>query len=222
MQIVQLKDNGREFLKCVLRGGDYLAVGLRDKLPLDQGTWWTFIPDNVDLADLSLKEGGLPDDYTDDLSRPIADLINRFLKSSPDNICVIESKSIPAEILGSWLSRRPEGFRCITTAETTRSAINVKTSEMIPEIGVYGFAMASDAVFEYIYDFIDEAFPFRQIGALTSLGGGEPPVSGSLVEREWLNALASRTQYIFVGAFDGSGWVVWARPGASVASFQTT
>jgi hypothetical protein len=221
MKTIKVQESARAFVKKSLDNGDYFAAALLETLPLDEGTLWTFIPDNVDLSDLSLKEGGLSKfDYTENLSQPVVDLINRFLKLSPDNICVIESTSLPAEMLGSWLVPRPKGFKYITTTETTRSATDVNTGEKLQQIGVYGFAMAPDAVREYIEEFVDQTFPFQEIGALTSLGGGEPPISGSLVKTEWLNALASRTQYIFVGAFDGSGWVVWARAGASLASFQ--
>lgn len=173
MKEIELHQEGLRFVRSVLQGGDHLAQAMLRTLPLEEGRVFTFLPDEVDPDLISLEQGGLSQfDYDDDLKAPLIGLISGFLQSFPDNMAVIEATSLlPQQLLG-WAAHVPAGSRYFTTESTARKSSDVGM------IGVYGFMGAGQADAASLDDFIDEAFPFRQVGALTSVPEGKPPKPG--------------------------------------------
>jgi hypothetical protein len=210
MRKVKLNQSGVDFLRSALSAGDYLAE-LLNTLPLEEGAVYTFLPNGADPAQLSLAAGGLSQiNYVDDLQRPIEQLILNFLRSSPENVAVIEATSIEKEKLSSWLANTPVDFKYFTLNRTRRTAKDPVTQTTLDQVGVYGMLMADQAKLSYVKDFIEEAFPFQKIGMLSSSAEAKFPHVGQEVEMEWLRRLAARAQYIFASAYDGAGMVVWS------------
>lgn len=204
MKPVVLGSSGLEYLQSVLRTGDYLATYLAG-LPFAGGQTFTWAPDEVQPSEISLVDGGLSRfDFCEDLWSPVIDMVDEFLRRSPQNLAIVESAGVSPQIQPSALASVYPALRFITLDTSRHKA------EGTPQRGVYRYLTGTESSPENVSTLIDAAYPFHPVLALTSVEDMENIASGKLVDKGTLRALALRAQTVVVGAYDGDGVVVWS------------
>lgn len=157
-------------------------------LPLEAGSTFTFAPASADPAQLSrFRESLLGGIGT---YEAVAAFAMSYLSGSHDRCLVFSdvfvSKGDP------WLR---ESFVQYVTCGNE----------------VYHFVPARNATEEAILQTIDNAKGYVTNGILTSSPFVPQMHSGDELDQTQLQAMAAATEYILVEAYDGEGFVIWAR-----------
>ena len=207
---------GREALDYVtycLQNGKTLAKFLLDRRDLDQGIVSTFLPPAVPLDEINQfhRGGKFPTPPEAEWIRtrdsvivpiPINDShlverVRRFLLAGRDSFCIMEDFN--ARPTDSCLRRRSTSF------VTFRDEVYVFLSSASCGNGPIERALKET-----------RSIPFS-LGTLTST-----PADGSIILGDkmdltvgQLRALAERTEMLFVGAYDGEGYLIWDKPRSS-------
>lgn len=195
------------YVESVLSEGHTLAKLLLQRFKPQVGTVFILSPDPLDSSQVlqfdsghfpqepvSATIGGLPGSMS-----PIADSDDEFtrliceLLEAPDSVCLIEN--FLARAGDPWLQRAKS---CVVTHESE----------------VFHAVFSEDHTQDKIADAIREArgIPvfIGVVGRLTSETAGfiqkEKAVTASALE-----SIAETARLVFVGAYDGEGFVLWAR-----------
>jgi len=198
---------GARYLTHILTQGHTLAKFLLQSVTPQVGTISILSPDPLDPSQLlqfdyghfpqdpvSATIGGLPGTIS-----PVADSDDEFigliseLLEAPDSVCLIENSSSRAG--DPWLRR-------------AKSCVVIHGSE------IFHAAFYEDHTEDKIADAIREA---RGIPILVGAVGRITSETAEAVQREKvittgaLKSVAETARLVFVGAYDGEGFVLWAR-----------
>jgi hypothetical protein len=207
---------GLSFFQSFLEGGSYLARAA-SKLVEPGDDIVTWLPENVDLQDVSLAEGwnrhGIPN--LEDLWRPLEDITHRFLNESPHHVALVEAAynhplaGVPELIQSCSKFAEFSYFSCesIVGDETSGTLQNKQA------VDVFGYLTGCGQSSETVSEFIEQAFPYHQIIALISNTTAPIVKSGSQVDKSYPAQLAHFAHYLAIGAYDGSGVLLWTRSG---------
>jgi hypothetical protein len=206
-----------EFLRTFLREGNLLgqeAAGFPE-----DGSVVTWLPDDLEFADVSLREGlGLEGPPTENIWSPLLDLTLRFLRADPTHIAIAEAWTERASILPDWIRFNgfDQDFSYFVCEGSSHRLFHPETRvEYTDLVTVYGFLSGTEATAGQVSELIDAAFPFHEIYLLTSLLDGKTIEPAASLEKSDLRTLASQAEHIAVGAYDGSGVVLWSRNSGS-------
>ncbi len=201
---------GIEFVRERLRHGDLLAAALL-KLPIEQGEAYAFLPEGVDLKEISLQEGGLSRYASgDDVRTPIIQLAEEQLRS-PCNLAVAETMTISENELPDWFAART-AFPVFMARPSLIRMVDPVTRQLLPQTGVFGYLSSGNGTRERIKNLIDFSGPLPiWLVVLTSWPPDETIVPGQRVEVDFLGRLADRASHIVLGAYDDEAFVVWSR-----------
>lgn len=178
------------FIRSELAQGRDLAA-LITKLPLEQGSVVTFLPASVGAQELGdFGSGGVAGG---DQNENLAQLIGAYLGSDVKRICVFEH---PAARRGDPV--RSSDF--FTVGDTVLTFVTAVASQSRVERAAR------------------EAHWYPGIGILSSLREGEPPIPPQSVQPEsCLVDLVANIEHLLIGAYDAEGWLVWSKPGSTLA-----
>jgi hypothetical protein len=205
-----LGSEGLAFVKERLGHGDHLANAVA-KIALDQGTVFTFLPENVDPAALSLQDGGLSHfEYDDRLMPPIIDLVRKHLNQI-SNVAVAETRIVQTQHIQRFFSMKKFPMFLVESS-LVRSYHSDTKQEILPLIGLYGYLSGGQTATDLIRSLIEDSSPLPiWLVVLTSWPPGETIVPGQKVEVDFLGRLAERASHIILGAYDDEAFVVWSR-----------
>jgi hypothetical protein len=209
-----LGKEGLDFFRSFLKNGSYLGRAASQLIqPGDEVVTW--LPDGVDIASVSLKEGFGQGEapVLSDLWTPLEHLTREFLGESPHHMAIVEAEyAYPPERLAELIRAANQFhdfayFTCDSVVDKTAAK-----AENGRRLDVFGYLTGSDLSAEHVSDFIEQAAPYHQIIALTSSEASGRVESGSQVEKEYLTRLALTAKHLAIGAYDGMGVVLWTRP----------
>lgn len=206
---IELGPAGLRFVAEQLAGGLTFSRLLLGHLDLERGEAVTHLPPGVALAEaVKFDQGGkLP--YPPSATRELADG-RRMVK-------VQTTRGHLARLLAEGLAV-PGRVGLLENATASRE-----------DPWLHGLRVATVFVGQEVYHWLagpvsaqaaDEAIkraqsPFQFVGALSSLAAGhDSPADRGELAPEMLHGLAEATRMIFVGAYDGEGYVIW-RSGTS-------
>ena len=172
----------------------------------------TWLPDHVSIQQVSLNGWRQRDTpVTENYWGPLEDLTRRFLDQSPDHVAVVEAYVgyEPDWILKDVVTRMFHFF-CNSVMSDGASSEDGR----LHLIDVFEYLNGCGHGEEQVADFIGEASSFHQIIVLLTAKSPMPP-SGAKVEKEYLAELAQSIDFIAIGAYDGSGVILWKRQSGS-------
>ena len=213
MKQLLLGKSNLEFFRTFLSEGNYLG-GEAARVVDEAGELLTWLPDEIELADVSLKDGWRHEDPPIGLWKPLGQRMRDFLAESPVHVAVVETCVERAANLPDRLRARGfrDDFSYFTCDGGTHRLFNAdRTMEYTDVVSVFGFRSGMETTADQISNLISDAFPFHEIYILTSWPDGIPLQSGEKVNRTYLRTLANRAQFIAIGAYDGSGVILWNR-----------
>lgn len=201
---------GIEFVKERLRHGDRLAAALLS-IPIEHGEVYAFLPDGVDLAEISLQDGGLSRYMSgEDVRTPIIQLAEEHLQN-PVGLAVAETMTISENELPDWFPSRT-AFAVFMARPSLMRAFDPVTRQPLTQTGVFGYLSSNDNTRERIDNLIHFSRPFpMSLLALTSLVPGQSIIPGQWVAMDFFDSVAERTRYMVLGAYDDEAFVVWSR-----------
>jgi hypothetical protein len=195
-----------QYIKTRLSAGHTLAHYLLKIQNIDSGRVTTFLPSGVSMEQANKFEyGGIILRYltTDDgrkyamapapsATRYLVKTIKDFLSMDESRLCIMEDAlAKPNDPCVSRLKSRLLFFRD----------------------DVYSIVYHSDIESSFIRNTIKEAKSIPTfIGAFTSLPSRDNTFSDrQKISEDTLRVLAERTERIFIGAYDGEGYLIWSR-----------
>ncbi len=208
LKTLALGDEGLDYLRSELSGGGTFAREALGRLPITSGVVTTRLPDNVSPEEsIRFATGGkLPTPPPEEWRKvpgatlvPVPSTIDDLTKlisehlSTPERVCLLENAS--ASRGDPWLAqpRVPTGYH--------KEEVYHWLAGPQPEVAIQQAVRTARSLFAFA-------------GALTSLDDAQEEwVEGGDLSLETLQRLADNTLQLFVGAYDGEGFVIWRRAG---------
>jgi hypothetical protein len=206
LKMLHLGREGIEFLSSQLADGTTFSQCLLEQVRLAFGEVVTRLPDGISLEEAKRFEvgGKLPAPAPGEWKRgegvtlipvpstrdDLMGIVQAHL-SGPDSVCFLENAT--ASRADPWIEKSP----------VPAAFFNDEVYHMLVGPQETAALEASLKVAQSLFSFV---------GALTSLGANPeaPPDRGEL-SIETMRRLAEQTRKIFVGAYDGEGYLIWCR-----------
>jgi len=192
-RISKLGSAAIEYLRSYLWPNRPLSRGLAS-LPLEKGDIFTWLPAALDPDQVDLHEGALGLSAIDSHNL-LTSFVSRYLQEHANGIAIFEDQVASAG--DAWLASEPCPY-------------------VVHGTSLYFYRTSNDARTELVSKTIAKAVDWRSVGALissdedTSAFQQRQEVGGLLLER-----LGERAEHMFVGAYDGDGFLVWSRHSAA-------
>jgi hypothetical protein len=198
-----------DYLKERLKWGITFSKIVLEKIDLAHGEPYVYIPNYISMSDIlefncggklepektwRFKKEGICVETIPHLFGPYEEEVNRHLKQSPNNVCLLEDlDSSPTDpILDSlkeenyiFVDDEVYLFLQPVHAETERVQ---RTLRLVPSFGIFNFFLTS--------------FPPGESKELNRF---------EFVSKDLIHEFAARTEKIFTSAYDGESFVFWQR-----------
>lgn len=212
LKLLPLGSDGIAFVKAQLEHGDQLAQAVA-KLPIETGSVYTFLPEHVDLANVSLEYGGTTRYQLgsgDDVDAPFLRLTERHLSES-QSLAVAETTTISgSELPESFVQGM--NFDVFFAFPSTVRSVDRDSGRLLPLTGVFGYLSSEKGASEYVENLFRFSGPLPIfLVALTSFPATEGLVPRQIVSLDLFHRLAEQTRYLILNAYDDEAFVVWCR-----------
>jgi hypothetical protein len=187
---IELGDSAVTYLQNCLEQGNSLSAKVRTSFLLVKGRITTLLPQDAP-RDTPLGDSTCVPGHCDESDSWVEEKVSLFLQSGQDRLVVLEDAS--ARRGDPFVSRYGRGVRFLGDE-------------------VYHVLEATDSERQVISDVMARTRGYLQLGFMISQAHVAEPAADSV---EWSNDiivdLATATEKIIAGAYDGEGFLIWSR-----------